>query len=103
LQAATLPVKRFFIHKDSYMIFQNEEDEMTDYKLSYDTGKDEYILTDYQLHKTSIHFNYNESDSVLVLQYSRDGKAYLLAGKVLDWKKLPAVRKGFHWIADSDE
>jgi hypothetical protein len=103
LQPASFPAKRFFIHKDSYMIFQNGEDEMTDYKLSYDMKKYEYVLTDYQLHKTPVHFKYNRSDSILILQYSKDGKAYELNGKALDWKKLPAVRRGFHWTVDGGE
>ncbi|HEY6064142.1 MAG TPA: hypothetical protein VIV35_11065 [Chitinophagaceae bacterium] len=103
LEPARFPAKRFFIHRDSYMIFQDREDGMMDYKLSYDMDKHEYVLTDYQLHKTSIHFNYNESDSILIIQYSKDGKAFLLGGKALDWKKLPAVRKNFHWTVDGGE
>jgi hypothetical protein len=100
LEPARFPVKRFFIHKDSYMIFQNREDEMTDYKLSYDMDKYEYVLTDYQLHKIPVHFNYNEADSVLTLQYSNGSKAYQLTGKALDWRKLPALRNNFHWTVD---
>lgn len=102
LEPVNFPVKRFFIHRDSYMIFQDREDEMTDYKLTYDIDKYEYVLTDYQMHKTAIHFNYNQSDSVLILQYSKDGREYKLTGKVLGWRKLPAVRKGFHWTVDSE-
>ena len=103
LQPASFPVKRFFIHKDSYMIFQNREDEMTDYKLSYDIDKYEYVLTDYQMHKIPIRFNYNEADSVLTLQYSNGGKAHQLAGKALDWRKLPVLRNSFHWTVDGGE
>jgi hypothetical protein len=102
LEPTSFPAKRFFIHRDSYMIFQDREDGMTDYKLSYDQDKSEYLLTDYQLHKTSIHFNYNKADSVLTLQYSNGGKAYQLAGKALDWRKLPAVRNSFHWTVESE-
>jgi hypothetical protein len=102
LKQVDFPVKRFFIHRDSYMIFQDREDGMTDYKLSYDIDKYKYVLTDYQLHKISIHFNYNEGDSVLILQYSNGGKAYQLAGKTLNWRKLPAIRKSFHWTADGE-
>ncbi|HMK26420.1 MAG TPA: hypothetical protein VK483_10345 [Chitinophagaceae bacterium] len=100
LPPASFPVKRFFIHKDSYMIFQNSEDEMTDYKLGYNIGKYEYVLIDYQLHKIPIRFNYNKADSVLTLQYSSGGKAFQLTGKALDWRKLPALRNGFHWTVD---
>ena len=102
MEPVHFPVKRFFIHRNSYMIFQDREDEMTDYKLSYDIDKYEYVLTDYQFHKTSIHFNYNRSDSVLILQYSGDGKAYQITGKALDWRKLPAVRTNFHWTVDGE-
>ena len=102
LEPVSFPVKRFFIHKDSYMIFQDREEEMTDYKLSYDIDKYEYVLTDYQLHKTTVHINYNKADSVLILQYSKDGKAFLLAGKALNWRKLPAVRSSFHWTVDGE-
>jgi hypothetical protein len=100
LERNRFPVRRFFIHKDSYMIFQNREDEMTDYKLSYDTDKYEFVLTDYKLHQTKVQFRYNGADSVLTLQYSNEGKSFLLAGKALDWKNLPAIRKNFHWTED---
>ena len=100
LVPASSPVKRFFIHKDSYMIFQNREDEMTDYKISYDTGKYEYVLTDYQLHKIPIRFRYNEADNILTLQFSNSGKAFQLTGKALDWRKLPALGNSFHWTVD---
>jgi hypothetical protein len=103
LKPASFPVKRFFIHKDSFMIFQNREDEMTDYKLSYDADQYQYILTDYRMNKTAIHFNYNRADSVLVLQYSGDSKRFQLTGKALDWRKLPALRNRFHWTVDEGE
>jgi len=103
LEPGHFPVKRFFIHRDSYMIFQDRADKMTDYKLSYDLDKYEYVLIDYQMHKTLIHLNYNREDSTLILQYSNGDKAYQLAGKEIDWKKMPAVRKSFHWTVDGGE
>lgn len=103
LEPARFPVKRFFIHKDSYMIFQDNEDEMTDYKLSYNIDKQEYVLTDYQLRRTTLQLKYNPVDSVLILQYSNAGKTCQLAGKAIDWRKMPALRKGFHWTAGGEE
>ena len=97
------PVRRLFIHRDSYMIFQNRRDEMTDYKLGYDSDKYEYVLTDYQKHTIPLHIMFNPGDSVLILEYARDGRTYQLTGKALDWKKLPAVQKGFHWTVDGGE
>ncbi len=97
------PVKRFFIHKQGYLIFQNQEDEMQDYKLSYAKDSSLFVLTDYQLHKTILSFTYRQSDSVLMLQYFKDGKEYKLAGKAIDWRRLPAVKKRFHWTSDEGE
>ena len=103
LRPGQFPVKRLFVHRDSYMIFQNRDDEMTDYKLSHDRNKDEYVLTDYQMHTIPLHIIFNPGDSALILEYARDGKSYQLTGKALDWKKLPAVQKGFHWTVDGGE
>jgi hypothetical protein len=97
------PVKRFFIHKMGHMIFQDQDDNMQDYKLSYDKNGSALILTDYQLHRTVIPFTYRSSDSILTIHYSGQGKEYKLAGKALDWRKLPAVKKRFHWTSDEGE
>ncbi len=103
LAARDSPVKRFFIHRQGYLIFQDQEDETQDYKLSYDKDSSLFILTDYQLHKTILSFTYRQTDSVLILQYFKDGKEYKLAGKALDWRKLPLVKKRFHWTSDEGE
>ena len=96
-------VKRFFIHRNDYMIFQNRADEMQDYKLSYDADRYEYILTDYQQRKTGITLHYSDADSILQLKYTKGGKPCQLTGKAIDWKKLPLLRKSFHWTSDGDE
>lgn len=103
LAAMDSPVKRFFIHKQGYIIFQDQEDAMQDYKLSYDKDRSVFILTDYRLDKTMMPFTYGSSDSILTIRYSKNGKEYKLAGKALDWRKLPAVKKRFHWTSDGGE
>jgi hypothetical protein len=82
------------------MIFQNQEDEMQDYKLSFDPGTSTSMLTDYQLRTTMVSFAYRETDSILVVNYSRDSIAYQFTAKAIDWRKLPALQKGFHWTVD---
>ena len=94
------PVKRFFIHRDGYMIFQDQADKMIDYKLSYDKAKSLLIITDYQLQKTIMQFSYLSSDSILSLQYFKNQKDFQLTGKAIDWRALPALQKGFHWTVD---
>jgi hypothetical protein len=100
LNEADYPVKRFFIHRNGYMIFQNNKDEMQDYSLIYDTTNQLLLLKDYQLRESLLKYSYLPADSLLFLQYNKDGKEYQVSGKALDWQKLPVLRKGFHWTAD---
>lgn len=94
------PVKRFFIHRDGYLIFQDQADKMLDYKLSYAIDKSLFILTDYQLQKTIMSFSYQPADSILTLQYFKDEKDFQLTGKAINWKELPVLQNGFHWTLD---
>ncbi len=98
-----MPLKRFFMHKDGYMIFQDQADRMQDYKLSYDTEKHMYVLTDYEFKQTTIIFSYQETDSMLTIKYFRDGKNQQITGKAIDWRKLPVLQNGFHWTVDGRE
>lgn len=100
LDPVKFPVRRFFIHKDSYMILQGQQDEMVDYKLIFDKNEQAYVLIDYQMQKVKINLAYQEQDSLLTIQYLSDGDLHQLTGKALDWKKLPALKKEFHWTAD---
>ena len=100
LSANNFQIKRFFIHRDSYLIFQNQADKMQDYKLSYNIDKYEYTLTDYQLKIVTVALKYNPTDSVLVVKYFKNDRQYEVTGKALDWKKLPLMNSGFHWTVD---
>jgi hypothetical protein len=94
------PVKRFFIHRNGYLIFQNQQDAMQDYKFDFDAQKNTFSLTDYQLNKKELVVAYQPGDSLLTLEYQQGGKQVRMAGKALDWKKLPALHKSFHWTVD---
>lgn len=100
LVAAHSPIKKLFIHRDDYIIFQDQQDEMEDYKLTVDKEASFLILTDYQRKQTRLYFTYQSSDSILSLQYFNEGKEIKLVGKAIDWKRLPALQKSFHWTVD---
>ena len=98
LPVAAFPFKRFFIHKDSYFIVQDQEDQFRDYKLAYDPAKSLFQLTGYDLRQTNMNVMY--ADSVLRLHFQGpDGSDISLTGRQLNWKNMPALRKGFHWVA----
>lgn len=103
LTSSGWPVKRFFVHRNGYLIFQDQQDRMQDYKLSFDTGKYEYILTDYKSHSTIARINYSEKDSILILRFNQEGKEQQLTGKALDWRKLAVLKKSFHWTVDDNK
>jgi hypothetical protein len=101
LDIADTPVRRFFIHRNGYIVFQSPDDEMKDYKLSYNQQQQLFILQDYQMKQTTLKFRYAAADSLLSLQYFKNGKEYLLIGKGLDWRMLPALKKDFHWTVEN--
>lgn len=100
---ASSPVRRFFIHRNGYMIFQDQKDTMLDYQLTYDTSHHLLILKDYQLEETVLRYNYSSGDSLLLLRYEKNGQEYQLTARQLNWKELPAVKNEFHWTVDAPE
>ncbi len=100
---AASPVKRFFIHRNGYFIFQDQRDEMLDYQLTYDTSQQLLILKDYQLQETLLGYNYFPGDSLLSLRYEKNGREYQLTGRQLNWKELPVLKNEFHWTVDAPE
>jgi hypothetical protein len=93
-------IQKFFIHRNGYLIFQDAQQQMSDYKFDYSDSLHMYVMTDYQRNKIPVATRYQEADSVLILEYKQRGNTIQLMGKALNWKALPAVRKGFHWTAN---
>lgn len=89
-------VKRFFIHKDGFVIFQTHEDDFLDYKLDWNLIKKEIILTDYTLKKQNIPFVWNKTSGTLTFSFHNQH----LTGLVMNHEILPVLSPGFHWMAD---
>ena len=90
------PVHRIFIHRNGYLIFQNKEDEMHDYKLQIDSIQHLLVLTDYDLKSYSL--KYATTFDGLQIEYFMEGKRYFLNTKRLDWQNLPALKDEFDWV-----
>ena len=95
------PFKRVFVHRNDYIIFQNQQDKMFDYKLEVDQIKKQLTLTDYSLKQNILKYSYSAKDSSLTFDYIEKGIKYRLQTQTLDWKKLPALKGGFHFRSDS--
>lgn len=100
LSAAQSPVKRFFIHRNGYLIFQDQQDGMQDYKLDYDIAQYKYVITDYQQRKIVLDINYTAADSLLTIHYQKGAIPVTITGKGLNWRELPALKKNFHWTVE---
>jgi hypothetical protein len=94
------PVKRFFIHRDSYIIFQDPHDVMRDYKIAVDKNNSIIILTDYTMKQTKLSF-VEQTGDILALQPLDKNEQFVLIGKSVDWRKLPALKNSFHWTIDA--
>jgi hypothetical protein len=97
------PIKRFFIHRNGYLIFQNQQDEMQDFNFTYDTIAKVFLVKNYQGQETLLRYQYQTKDSILSLQYFLNDKEYRLQGKSQKWQQMPAVRHSFHWTIDGGE
>src|SRR3569832_2039929 len=63
-------VKRLFIHRDDYMIFQDSQDNMRDYKFTYDRERNEYTLYPYEGNARRFSLTYHEGDSILLVKFN---------------------------------
>ncbi len=86
-------IKRFFIHRRGYLIFQNTKDEMSDYSLKINRQEQIFTLTNYHSENFDFNFSFSATDSILTLQKD----SLILKGKMIDWKKMPALQQQFHW------
>ena len=91
-------IKRVFIHRDGYMIFQFENDEMADFALEIDQARQIMILTDYSDSKQKLGYRYNRNLKMLVLQNTNG--TTIISTKAVPWRNLPALQRQFHWTVD---
>jgi hypothetical protein len=91
-------IKRVFIHRDGYIIFQMINDDMLDFKLEIDQVAQRFTLTDYSGGQCVLNYRYSKKTENLEI-LSTLGTP-LLTTKTLNWRKLPVLQKQFHWTVD---
>lgn len=92
-------IKRFFIHRHHYFIFQFDDDRMEDYYLDIIPNKNQFRLTNYDGETFTLEYNYSEKLKRLEIK-STDFN-WTLHSKALPWKNLPLLQPLFHWTVDS--
>lgn len=100
--SAEQAIRRFYIHKDGYLIFEDQDNNMKDYRLQYDTVNKRLLLTDYEKRQITVEYAYAPYDSILILRFPGTGGVHRIIGKEINWRKMPALQKGFHWTVDGN-
>lgn len=93
-----LNIKRIFLHRDNYFIFQYADDTMEDFYLEINDAKNQFTLTNYNGEKIKLQYEYAENSKTLVLYSPELG--INIYSKSLPWKKLPLLQPLFHWTVD---
>jgi hypothetical protein len=88
-------IKRFFIHRDGYLIFQHNDDAFSDFTFVL-TGKDKFLVTDYSLKQQQGYIHWEENKKVLNLHVN----GIDLSGTQLNTKKMPLLNSTFAWTVD---
>ena len=100
LQTDKIRWQRIFVHRRGYLIIQNMQNKMKDFKLLVDKNKKLLYLTDYEENQYNFQFHYQPKDSILTLKGSLRNNQIGLIAKQLDLSKLPLLNPSFHWTVD---
>lgn len=100
LTAQERPVKKVFIHRNGYLIFQDINEQMRDYHLQYDTINKLLLLQDYGGLQTVLHYRHNSNDSTLDLGFVQNGKKIILKTREINWRQMPLLKDQFNWTSD---
>jgi hypothetical protein len=94
-------VKRIFIHRQNYIVFQFTDDQMDDFALAVNSNTGELTLTDYGGKKMILPYKYATETELLTLQFpNSDDTLYC---KALPWRTLPLLQPLFHWTVDGGQ
>jgi len=99
LNSCDFPYKRFFIHRDNYIIFQRQDDRMVDYFFDDDPVNKQLILQDYNKSKIIVAYSYDIKTGDLRLTFGNSTK-WVIQSKALNWKALPALQDNTHYTID---
>jgi hypothetical protein len=95
-------VTRFFIHRRGYIIFQDKDGNMMDYRVRVNPGLHEMILTNHRSEIMRLACQYMPADSLLIVQSPSTANSQLrLVGKAINWKVLPLMQDDFNWVSDN--
>ncbi len=93
-----LQLKRFFIHRQNYFIFQYQDDTMEDFHLEVNQAQKQFILTSYEGETITLEYNYSETSKKLEIRAKE--LDWVVSAVSLPWRELPLIQPLFHWTVD---
>lgn len=99
LEKNKFPLKNIFIHRNNYLIFQQQNDQMRDCHFEIDKSKNTINIADYQSKTLKINYVFNSRDSILELHFY-DKRDWFIVCKSVNWRKMPALLDDFHFTID---
>ncbi|OXA85702.1 hypothetical protein [Flavobacterium hercynium] len=96
--SVNLKIKRIFIHRDNYFIFQYADDTMEDYYLEINETRNQFTLINYNGEKIILNYKFAKNSKTLTIYSPELG--INIYSKLLPWKKLPLLQPLFHWTVD---
>lgn len=99
LDKMNFPVKKVFIHRHNYIIFQLNDGKMIDYFFEIDPIKKQLTLQDYKKNNSIVFYDCGNKTGSLTLRFTT-GKKWLMKLNKLDWRALPALQDKLHLTID---
>jgi len=93
-----LEIKRFFIHRQSYFIFQYADDRMEDFTLHIDSMAHRLTLTPYKSQQILLAYRFDKASGKMEIQ--SDALGVVIHGQAIAWRALPLMQPLFHWTVD---
>jgi hypothetical protein len=92
--------KRIFIHPGGFLIVEDADEVMRDWKLEIRKDSSWFVITDYQHRQRRVPFIFDFTDSSLMMGWPLADPAGFIHAKRIEVKRLPLFKKGIHWTVD---
>lgn len=89
-------IKRVFIHRDNYLIFQDTNDQFEDFYFELNSSHSKMQVIDYNQKIQFFDISFNTNSQILILKNEQQQ----INCKALPWKKMALLQPLFHWTVD---
>ena len=89
-------IKRIFVHRNNYLIFQDTNDQFEDFYFELNASNTRMKVLDYNQQVKNYSISFNQKTEILTLKSDQQQ----IKCKALPWKKMALLQPLFHWTVD---